>query len=121
VLRGQIDLLVERREELVVVDYKTTPPPPSGVEPWRAQLACYAIAARRLSGRKLPVRAGIVFLREPNPEPRFLENLDVPRLEETLIAEAAELERSQRTGRWAGRERPDCEALGCGFVYRCHP
>ncbi|MFT3709623.1 MAG: UvrD-helicase domain-containing protein [Archangium sp.] len=121
VLRGQIDLLVERRDELVVVDYKTTPPPPAGVEPWRAQLACYAIAARRLSGRQLPVRAGIVFLREANPEPRFLETLDVPQLEQSLIAEAAELERSQRTGRWAGRERSECESLGCGYVYRCHP
>ncbi|MBL8909470.1 MAG: UvrD-helicase domain-containing protein [Archangium sp.] len=121
VLRGQIDLLVERRDELIVVDYKTTPPPPSGVEPWRAQLACYAIAARRLSGRALPVRAGIVFLRETNPEPRFLASLDVPRLEASLIEEAAELERSQRTGRWTGRERAQCESLGCGYVYRCHP
>jgi ATP-dependent exoDNAse (exonuclease V) beta subunit len=121
VLRGQIDLLVETTGELVVIDYKTSALPPSGLEPWRAQLASYAIAARRLSRRALPVRAGIVFLRDPNPEPRFLEPLEWAALETTLLTDAAALERSQRTGVWESRPRAFCESIGCGYVYRCHP
>ncbi len=121
ILRGQVDLLVVTNEALIVIDYKTTTAPASGLEPYRFQLGCYALAAQRFAGRPLPVRAGIVFLREANPEPVFLDTFDLEALERSLVAEAAQLEHAQRTNSWPGRDRRICEALGCGYVYRCHP
>lgn len=124
-LRGQIDLLVEAESgELVVVDYKTATMPPAGLEPYRFQLGCYALAAARFAGAQFEgvVRAGISFLRELDVEPRFLDSLpDLGALERSLAREAKALMRAQVDGHWPGRELPRCEALHCGFRYRCHP
>lgn len=119
-VRGQIDLLVVRSNELVIVDYKTSTLPPGGVEPYRFQLGCYALAAQRFAG-PLPVRAGIVFLRESSLEPRFLPVFEPEALAHPLAGHAATLAEAQRTGAWPGLPRSRCEALGCGYVYRCHP
>ena len=121
VLRGQIDLLVVHPNELVVIDYKTATSPPEGVEPYRFQLGCYALAAQRFVPGERKVRAGIVFLRDESPEPHFLSDFDPRQLAAPLAQESAGLAEAQRTGNWPGRPRGRCEALGCGYVYRCHP
>jgi ATP-dependent exoDNAse (exonuclease V) beta subunit len=121
VLRGQIDLLVIHDGELVVIDYKTATRPAAGVEPYRFQLGCYALAAQRFSPSRRPVRAGIVFLRDESPEPHFLPDFDPEQLTAPLAHESAGLIEAQRSGQWPGRPRDRCEALGCGYVYRCHP
>jgi RecB family exonuclease len=121
-LRGQIDLLVVTQNELLVIDYKTSTQPPAGLEPYRFQLACYALAARRfVHDPSRPVRAGVVFLQDPSPEPQFFDSLALPRFAATLVAEARALELAQRTGRWEGQPRKVCESLGCGYLSRCHP
>ncbi|HEY0882906.1 MAG TPA: PD-(D/E)XK nuclease family protein, partial [Archangium sp.] len=119
-VRGQIDLLVITPDELIVVDYKTSTIPPSGLESYRFQLGCYALAAQRFAG-KLPIRAGIVFLREEALEPLFVAALDPESLGTSLVTESRGLVEAQRTGEWPGRDRSRCDALGCGYVYRCHP
>ncbi len=122
VVRGQIDLVVETEGELLVVDYKTSKAPPAGLEPYRFQLECYALAARRLLGQAKPVKAGIVFLREDDRAPRWLEGVGTaPDISAGLLADAAALAGAQRDDRWGLRERRFCEANGCGYVYRCHP
>ena len=121
VLRGQIDLLAITQRELVVIDYKTATMPAAGLEPYRFQLGCYALAAQRFSPQPLPVRAGIVFLRDESPEPHFLADFDPAELTAPLAQESAGLIEAQRTGQWPGRPRERCDALGCGYVYRCHP
>jgi ATP-dependent exoDNAse (exonuclease V) beta subunit len=121
VLRGAIDLLVVTHSELIVIDYKTSVRPPEGAEPYRFQLGCYALAAQRFLPGSRKVRAGIVFLLEDSPEPQFLNDLEIPVLSHALVEETRGLAESQRTGHWPGRPRARCEALGCGYVYRCHP
>jgi ATP-dependent exoDNAse (exonuclease V) beta subunit len=121
-LKGQIDLLLDEGEALTVVDYKTSHPPAEGLDGYRFQLACYALAARRLAGRDVPVRAGLVFLRQARPVAQFLEGLpSVQALEETLVSAARRLVTAQHQGAWPRREPSVCRALGCGYVSRCHP
>jgi ATP-dependent exoDNAse (exonuclease V) beta subunit len=122
VLKGQIDLLVEEDEEVLVIDYKTSVPSPQGLAPYRFQLGCYVLAARRFVTKDVKIRAGIVFLRADDRAPHFLdEPVDFATLERTLTAEAQALTRAQAAFEWPGRKRPTCEALGCGYLYRCHP
>ena len=121
VLRGAIDLLVVTPGELIVIDYKTSVRPPEGAEPYRFQLGCYALAAQRFLPGSRKVRAGIVFLLEESPDPQFLTELETPVLSRALVEETRGLAESQRTGHWPGRPRARCEAIGCGYVYRCHP
>ena len=121
IIRGQIDLLVEREDELLVIDYKTSTRPAAGLEPYRFQLGCYALAARRFITGLRPLKAGIVFLRDERPEPQFLTGFEPNALFAPLAVESAGLAEAQRTGIWPGQPRPRCEALGCGYVYRCHP
>lgn len=121
-LKGQIDLLVEEDGEVLVIDYKTSSSSPAGLEPYRFQLGCYALAARRFVTREVPIRAGIVFLRDEDRSPHFLGTpVDAASLERTLIDLARALTRAQVAFEWPGRERPTCESLGCGYRYRCHP
>jgi ATP-dependent exoDNAse (exonuclease V) beta subunit len=123
-LRGQIDLLVEQPDDtLEVVDFKTSLQPAAGLEVYRFQLGCYALAARHFASRPVAVRCGISFLREPDVEPRWLEapGLADAELERELVEQARALTQAQVSRSWAGRERPRCEALRCGFIYRCHP
>ena len=108
-------------EGLTVVDYKTSHEPPSGLSAYRFQLRCYALAAARFVGRGVPVRAGVVFLRASDPEPRFLtEPLELEALEGEIVELGRSLVRAQASGHWTRRNRTQCEGLGCGFVDRCH-
>lgn len=121
-LKGQIDLLVEEDEEALVVDYKTSVPPASGLEHYRFQLGCYVLAARRFLGKPVGVRAGIVFLRHSDVTPAFLKSPeDERRLEAELVAQARALTQCQAAFSWPGRQRSACEAARCGFISRCHP
>lgn len=121
VLRGQIDLLVATSEQVVVLDYKTTHAGHESAESYRFSLQCYALAARQFVGGALPVRAGLVFLRDAEPEPRFFPSFTVEGFQDHVVREAHALEAAQRSGIWSGQPRVRCEALSCGFVYRCHP
>lgn len=116
VLRGQIDLLLERENELVVIDYKTTARTP--LDAHRFQLGCYALAARRFTNDTRPIRTGVIFLLEDSLEPVFEEfHLE----ERELLSAAAGFAEAQRSGEWAGRRREVCVSLGCGYLDRCHP
>jgi ATP-dependent exoDNAse (exonuclease V) beta subunit len=122
VLRGQIDLVVETPEAVLIVDYKTSKAPPAGLEPYRFQLECYALAARRLFGAAKAVKAGLVFLREDDRAPRWLDGVGTTEATgAALLADATALATAQREDTWGLRDRATCEALGCGYVYRCHP
>lgn len=121
VLRGAIDLVVERDDALVVVDYKTSFKPPAGLAKYRFQLGCYALATQRFFGDARPVRTGISFLRETSLEPVFDEGFDVQSVATPLLRATAELAEAQRQTVWAGRPREICEGLGCGHIGRCHP
>jgi hypothetical protein len=80
------------------------------------------LAARRFITREVPIRAGIVFLRDDELSPHFLEQaVDAKALERSLVEQARLLTKSQVAFEWPGRERPTCESVGCGYVYRCHP
>jgi ATP-dependent exoDNAse (exonuclease V) beta subunit len=119
-LRGQIDLLLEGADgSAQVVDYKTSKEPPDGLKPYAFQLGCYALAAAKLVRSDVKVLTGISFLMEADPSPRFVTA--EPGLEAQLAAQAKALVRAQLDGRWSGHEKSTCEALGCGYVYRCHP
>ncbi|MDP3504383.1 MAG: UvrD-helicase domain-containing protein [Myxococcales bacterium] len=120
-LRGQIDLLVID-QQVDVIDYKTTTPSAAGLEPYAFQLGCYALAARRfVEVPGVEVRAGISYLRHDDATPRFLDGLpsDVD-LERQLVAQARALVQSQASRRWELRPLERCEALGCGYRFRCH-
>lgn len=121
-LKGQIDLLVEEDGEVLVVDYKTSVRSKAGLEPYRFQLGCYVLAAHRFVTREVPVRAGIVYLRDADLTPDFLDApVDAAALERSLVEQARELTRAQVAFAWPGRERATCEGLGCGYLFRCHP
>jgi ATP-dependent exoDNAse (exonuclease V) beta subunit len=116
VLRGQIDLLLERENEIIVIEYKTTARTP--LETHRFQLGCYALAARRFTNDTRPIRTGVIFLLEDSLEPVFEEfHLE----ERELLSAATEFAEAQRSGEWAGRRREVCVSLGCGYIDRCHP
>lgn len=115
VLRGQLDVLLERDNELLVIDYKTTAR--TSLAPYRFQLGCYALAARRFIGDARPIRTGVVFLLDDALEPVFeAVHLD----DAELRRAAADFAQAQRLGAWPGRERLTCEALGCGYLGRCY-
>ena len=119
-LRGQIDLLVDDGNGSArVVDYKTSLKPPEGLAPYAFQLGCYALAAAKFLVGGAKVQTGISFLREADPSPIFVTA--APGLEAQLAGQARALVRAQLDGRWEGLEKNRCDALGCGYVYRCHP
>jgi ATP-dependent helicase/nuclease subunit A len=120
-LRGQIDLLVID-QHVDVVDYKSTIPSEAGLEPYAFQLACYSLAARRfVDVPGVEVRVGVSYLRHHDPEPRFLERLpDDVELERHLVAQARALIQSQASRQWERRPIERCQALSCGYRFRCH-
>ena len=123
-LKGQIDLLlVENENQALVVDYKTTRAPPDGLEAYRFQLGCYALAASHFLKPGTTIRTAIAFLRDEDPTPRIDDTLPTAAaaLEAELVAQARALVQSQVKGVWDGRPRNRCEAIGCGYVARCHP
>ena len=118
-LRGQIDLLVEQADgSAQVVDYKTTTQPAEGLAPYSFQLGCYALAAARFVKPGTAVHTGISFLRDEDPSPLF--QTAPAGLEATLAGHAKALVKAQLDGRWHGLQKPQCEAIGCGYIYRCH-
>ncbi len=120
-VRGQLDLLVID-EAIEVVDYKATTSSPGTLERYAFQLGCYALAARRLVNvPEVPVRAGLSCLRDRDPSPRFLPDLgDAQAFERRLVELARALTTAQARQRWPQQPLARCQALGCGYVYRCH-
>lgn len=121
VLRGQIDLVLERDDELLVIDYKTSLRQAEPLLPHRLQLSCYALAAGRFFGDSRPIRTGVVFLRDTSLEPVFSEPVELRALAAPLLVATAQLAESQRDALWPGRDREICVSLGCGHINRCHP
>jgi ATP-dependent helicase/nuclease subunit A len=127
-LKGQIDLLFEDDDgAAVVIDHKASARPPGGLEGYGFQLDCYALAARELVQEGVPVRTGISFLKEKHPGPD-LRPQTLPgalrELEHRLLTQVSELLEHQRTLGdldWPGQPVDRCEAIGCGYRYRCHP
>lgn len=123
-LKGAIDLLWEDDQGgATVIDYKYSQRHPSGLEPYQFQLHCYALAASELVSSGLPVKTGIVFLREHEPIVRLCQPQAEPALAEfkrRLLSGVSRLTELQNSTRWPGLEQPRCEAIGCGYQYRCH-
>ena len=101
-----------------MVDYKTALMPPEGLTPYAFQLGCYALATAKLTAPGTVVTTGISFLREADPSPLFVSA--PPGLEASLAGQARALTRAQIDGSWPGLPRARCEAIGCGYIYRCH-
>ncbi len=121
-LKGQIDLLFEDEGTAVLVDYKASHRPESGLLSYAFQLDCYALAACRFVAPGVQVRTGIAFLRERVPEPELCgAEVDAPALERRLLASARELLGMTQRREWPGREKAICDAISCGYRYRCHP
>jgi len=124
-LRGQIDLLIAAGDEVTVVDYKHARR--GADDDYRFQLDAYGLAATRLFPSARRVRVGLSFLREADPTPRFhaFAADDAHRFEASLatlgLALAAAPSRARAGGEWEGRPVDTCRALGCGYLYRCHP
>ena len=118
-LRGQIDLLVEQSDgSAQVVDYKTATKPAEGLAPYAFQLGCYALAAAKFVKAGTAVHTGISFLRDEDPSPLF--QTAPAGLEATLAGQAKALVQAQLDGKWNGLTKNQCDAIGCGYVYRCH-
>ncbi len=121
-LKGQIDLLFEDEQGgATVVDYKASRRHPAGLDAYAFQLDCYALAARRMVQPNVPVKAGILFLREKAQELQLRQvPLDFAALERRLAQGGAELLRRAREHDWPGLPQAACTALRCGYQYRCH-
>jgi len=118
-LKGQIDLLVERDGGFDVIDYKVTSP--HGSDPtalYRFQLGAYTAAVRRREGDGAEVRSSIQFL---DGKSRLPVLAAVPDLSKTLPALGEQLLEARRTGAYEGRPLETCRALSCGYVWLCHP
>ncbi len=118
-LKGQIDVLVDD-SEAVVLDYKHSRSR-SGRD-HGFQLLAYALAAQQLLGRAR-VRVGLCWLGDGDPTPALSApseaNLEDFRVELATLGGA--LADARARDRFAGVERPKCEALKCGYVGRCWP
>lgn len=119
VVRGQLDLLFEADDgSALVLDFKTTTRGPQGLAPHAFQLGAYALAASHVVRPGVTVRTAVAFLDDDDPSPLVgqVAALDGP----ALAAHAERLVQAQATGEWARQPRERCEALGCGYVFRCH-
>jgi ATP-dependent exoDNAse (exonuclease V) beta subunit len=125
-LKGQIDLLVlDEAGGATVVDYKASERHAEGLDPYRFQLDCYALAARHLLGEGVPIRTGIAFLKEKDPGPDFRAPVGAEALralEARLAGAAAELVAATASPgtEWRGRDAAYCASIRCGYQYRCH-
>jgi RecB family exonuclease len=118
VIEGQIDLLVDRGDEVEVLDYKVTSP--RGSDPtahYQFQLGAYAEAVRRHVGGEVPVRPKIQFL---DGKARLPVVATAPDLSAKLPALGEALIEARQNGFVEGREEPVCRAMGCGYVWLCH-
>jgi ATP-dependent exoDNAse (exonuclease V) beta subunit len=122
-LKGQIDLLFEDEAGgATVIDYKASRRHPRGVEAYRFQLDCYALAARRFVKEGVRIQTGIAFLAEgcPEPEIRHAQEFDLESFQAELLRSAIALLESTPGLDWAGLPPQECASLGCGYQYRCH-
>jgi ATP-dependent helicase/nuclease subunit A len=124
-VKGQIDLLIEDAHGgATVVDYKFSHPHPAGIDPYRFQLRCYALAAQHMVKPGVPVQTGIAFLRGPRGEPVVVPPYgegELGAFRAELLVAARQLLTLRRGGEWPGHERAECERIHCGYRYRCHP
>jgi ATP-dependent exoDNAse (exonuclease V) beta subunit len=122
-LKGKIDLLFEDEAGgATVIDYKASRRHPRGVEAYRFQLDCYALAARRLVKEGVRIQTGIAFLAEgcPEPEIRPAHEVDLESFQRELLRSATALLESTPRLDWTGLASQECASLGCGYQYRCH-
>ena len=122
-LKGKIDLLFEDEAGFAtLLDYKTSVRNPEGLTAYSFQLASYALAARRLVKESVPLRTGIVFLRDPLPEPeiQLATEMDLNAFEARLFQGAIQLLECTAKSEWPGLAQLQCEAIHCGYQYRCH-
>ncbi|ATB46973.1 UvrD-helicase domain-containing protein [Corallococcus macrosporus] len=122
-VEGTVDLLWESpREEAVVVAFKHGGRHPLGAAAYTYELAALGLVARHMVREGVPVRVGVVSLKEAQPEPEWLSG---PRgLEDAagrLAGAARAVSRGESRGEWDGREKAACQALHCGFAEHCHP
>jgi hypothetical protein len=124
-VKGQIDLLIEDADGgATVIDYKFSHPHPAGIDPYRFQLRCYALAAQHMVKPGVPVRTGIAFLRGARGEPVVVppySDGELGAFRAELLEAARNMLTLRRGGEWPGRERAECERIHCGYRYRCHP
>ena len=121
-LRGQVDLLVEDRGHVLLIDYKTSSPRGADpLAPYRFQLSTYALALRAHFGDDVPLRAGVQFLDGRQSSPMLEEVGDWQNLEQALGRVAGDLQEAQREGKYAGRPLSHCDAIRCGYRWICHP
>ena len=123
-LKGKIDLLFEDEDGgALVLDYKFSRRHPAGLEPYAFQLDCYALAARQYVRDGVPVRTGIAFLKEGRREPDLrpiATTTDPDALRQQLVGGAKRLLQHSRGFEWPGLPQEKCQAIRCGYQYRCH-
>ncbi len=118
VIEGQIDLLVDRGDEIELVDYKVTSPRGSDpTAPHQFQLAAYREAVRRRTGGEVPVKPLIQFL---DGKARLPVVATAPDVSERLPALGEALLEARQSGFEQGRPEPECRAIACGYVWLCH-
>jgi ATP-dependent exoDNAse (exonuclease V) beta subunit len=117
-LKGKIDLLIEEPGGVTVLDYKTAREA-GGDEAYAFQLGCYALAARAWCRPGGQVRTGVVPLRQGTPVALEVRD-DLEEVEARLGSLARALVEAVEGGQWEGRAKARCQAIGCGFVSRCH-
>jgi ATP-dependent helicase/nuclease subunit A len=117
-VRGQIDVIADDGELIVVRDYKYARPD-GGAKQYQVQMECYALAAAAANPERR-VAAEIVFLRGAAAAvPIALPDMSVIR--QRLMDFGRSIATSRAAGEFA-KKPPDeaaCRQLRCGFVMRC--
>src|SRR5690606_937330 len=105
---------------LHLVDYKHASGRGQAPEAYRFQLQTYALAAARLLPGDLPIRAGIVWLRDRGAPPAAvpIDRQGLDEHERRLAALGDTLARARARGRWEKLPSP-ASCAGCGFAVRC--
>jgi len=118
-VRGQIDLIVEHDDAILVRDYKYARRADGDLADYRVPMECYRLAAASAyPGRE--IRTELFFLRErPEPCPIRQPTVDESRARLVEIGRAMMLART--SGDYAKKPPgPDqCRRLRCGYVRRC--
>ena len=118
-VRGQIDLIVEHDDAILVRDYKYARRADGDLANYRIPMECYRLAtASAYPGRE--IRAELFFLRgRPEPCPLLLPTVDESRSRLLEIGRAMIAARTN--GDYAKKPTgPDqCRRLRCGYVSRC--
>lgn len=121
VVRGRIDVVLERDGGLVLRDYKYARPPAVADAAYEGQLALYALAMARAGSRA--VRTELLYLR-PEPAARAVSVPDAAEAEAAAVQTARALGAARSAGDGASFSRgpadaTECRRLGCGYVRRC--